>query len=67
MSGQSQRTTIGPYPKLSLEQARDEAIKKAAQLVDGIEFKHARDELTLEQLANLYFDQYVSQLLRHFP
>jgi integrase len=53
-----QWATIGQFPKISLEEARDAAIKLSAQLVDGEQFSHSRDELTLDALAKLYFDQY---------
>lgn len=57
-----QWSTIGPHPKVTLEQARDAAVVLSAQLIQGDDFTAARqaakDELTLNDLAQLYFDQY---------
>lgn len=57
-----QRATIGTYPEISLEDARDKATLLAAEMVKGEDFKIKRqvikDELTLVDLAALYFDTY---------
>jgi len=58
IQGKSQRVTIGRYPKISLEEARNAAIKLSGRLIDGEQLSHPKDELTLGDLANLYFDQY---------
>jgi integrase len=60
VQGKSQRTTIGVFPQIGLEEARDAAIKLSAQLVDGEQLSHSRDELTLCDLANLYFNEYAN-------
>ncbi len=57
-----QWATIGPFPTVSLEDARDKAILLSAELVGGGNFTAKRqvvkDELTLAALADFYFDQY---------
>lgn len=62
INGKAQWATIGNFPTVSLEEARDRAVLLNAELVKGIDFveqrQHARDELTLIQLVDLYFDQY---------
>jgi len=57
-----QRATIGTYPEISLENARDRATLLAAEMVKGEDFRQQRqagkEELTLSELASLYFDTY---------
>src|SRR5579872_6264400 len=55
--GKEQWATIGPYPQVSLEEARDSAISLAAELIAGDRFNN-KHELTLKELSTLYFDQY---------
>jgi integrase len=63
IKGKIETSTIGPYPSISLEEARDEAVRLSAKLVDGASFinnrQAARDELTLEGLFDLYFNLHV--------
>jgi len=82
INGQSQWATIGNFPAVSLEDARDQAVLLNAELVKGADFvqkrQQAKDELTLQQLVDLYFDQYAegrlltakeirADILRWFP
>jgi len=54
--------TIGNSRDITLDQAREKAIKLSAQLINGGSFVGARqairEEMTLEELGSLYFDQY---------
>jgi len=62
VDGKQQWATIGPFPVITLEEARDAAIKLSSQLIDGESFTETRkaikEELILSELAELYFDQY---------
>jgi len=64
INGKSQWATIGNFPAVSLEEARDQAVLLNAELVKGANFveqrQEAKDELTLHQLVDLYFDQYAN-------
>ena len=57
-----QWSTIGHHPTIALEQARDQATLLSAKLIQGSDFtterQAAKDELTLNRLAEFYFDQY---------
>jgi integrase len=58
----AQWATIGKYPAIGLEDARNKAILLNAELVKGIDFieqrQQSRNELTLGQLVDIYFNQY---------
>lgn len=64
INGKSQWATIGNFPAVSLDNARDQAVLLNAELVKGASFveqrQEAKDELTLHQLVDLYFDQYAN-------
>lgn len=53
---------LGEFPYMTVEQAREEAIKLNALLVEGVRFTKAREqqrqELTLKELSDFYFEQY---------
>ncbi|MDQ5937409.1 MAG: hypothetical protein QG574_4768, partial [Cyanobacteriota bacterium erpe_2018_sw_21hr_WHONDRS-SW48-000092_B_bin.40] len=53
---------LGEFPYMTIEQAREEAIKLNALLVEGVRFTKAREqqrqELTLKELSDFYFEQY---------
>ena len=82
IDGKAQWATIGNFPATSLEEARDQAVLLNAELVKGTDFvkrrQEAKDELTFQQLLDLYFDQYAqgrlttakemrADILRWFP
>jgi integrase len=56
---QIQTSTIGSFANISLEEARDAAIRIAAKIADGASFtserQALREELTLQELTELYF------------
>lgn len=58
----AQWATIGKYPTTGLEDARGKAILLNAELVKGVDFieqrQQSKDELTLQQLVDIYFNQY---------
>ena len=60
----AQWATIGKYPSISLEDARSKAILLNAELVKGVDFieqrQQHRDELTLRELVDVYFNQYAA-------
>lgn len=62
INGKQQWSTIGNFPEMSLEEARGTATVMGAQIFTGADFKQTRqdkkEELTLEELADFYFDQY---------
>ena len=64
VKNKQQWNTIGASPNISLEKARNEAIRLSCQLVDGADFQLQRDqvrnELTLGELATLYIEQYAT-------
>jgi len=58
---QAQCVTIGKHPALSLDEARDQAILLSAKLINGERLAKPKDQLTLKDLANLYFNQYADE------
>lgn len=64
VGGKAQWATIGNFPSVGLDAARDKAVLLNADLVKGADFverrQQARDELTFQQLVDLYFDQYAN-------
>jgi integrase len=68
LNGQAQWATIGNYPAVSLEDARGQSVLLNAELVKGVDFgeerQKSREELTLRQIVDLYFDQYAQGRLR---
>ena len=64
VNNKAQWATIGHFPKVPLEAARDEAIRLSSQLTTGADFTGLRqthkDEPNLRELANFYFEQYAN-------
>jgi integrase len=64
IDGKDQKTTIGNAATMSLEEARDASEILSSDLIKGSDFKQnrvdIRNELTLRELADFYFEQYAN-------
>jgi len=62
IQGRPQRVTLGRFPSMTVEQARNAVIKTNAQIAEGknpnVEKKAVRDEMCLDALFELYLERH---------
>jgi integrase len=62
VAGRPERITIGPYPDLSIEQARDRAAELNGAIARGenpsAKLRKVRDEMTLDEMFKAYLEHY---------